>query len=97
MGNGATLRGKSERAERRIRLVAALVGIVLTVMAGWLALSRVGGSLRSLSYDIPFQDVFQHVPFLQPESDTADEVRIVYLEDIEGKDLGPEESGGASG
>jgi len=81
------LRGKSERAERRIRLVAALVGIVLTVMAGWLALSRVGGSLRSLSYDIPFQDVFQHVPFLQPESDTADEVRIVYLEDIEGKTL----------
>lgn len=70
------MRKKSERAERWIRLLAALVGIVLTVAAGYLALNRVGGSLRSLSYDIPFH---------YPKHNVADDVRIVYLGELDGK------------
>ena len=76
MANQATLRQKAERAERKIRLFAALIGIVLTVTAGWLSLNRLGGSLRSLSYDIPF---------LYPKHNVADDVRIVYLGELDGK------------
>jgi len=76
MANQATLRQKAERAERKIRLLAALIGIVLTVTAGWLSLNRLGGSLRSLSYDIPF---------LYPKHNVADDVRIVYLGELDGK------------
>jgi len=69
---------KPKRTERNIRLLAALVGIALTVTAGYLALNRMGGSLRSLSYDIPF---------LFTKHDMADDVRIVYLGDLDGKAL----------
>lgn len=73
-----TLWDQTRRAERRIRLFAAVIGIVLTVAAGWLALHRLGGSLLTLSYD---------VPFLYPKKNVADDVRIVYLGELDGKVL----------
>lgn len=69
---------KAKRAERNVRLAAALIGIILTVVAGYLALSRMGGSLRYLSYDIPF---------LAYPAKTADEVRIVYLDELDGASI----------
>jgi adenylate cyclase len=69
---------KMSRVERNVRLAAALAGIVLTVAAGYLALSRMGGSLTYLSYDLPF---------LAYPDKTADEVRIVYLDELDGASL----------
>ncbi len=68
-------RDTARKAERSVRLAAALVGVLLTVAAGYLALYRMGGSLRSLSYDIPF---------LAYPAKTVDEVRIVYLDELDG-------------
>lgn len=78
MKGGVTVKGKSERAERKVRLAAALIGVVLTVAAGYLALSRMGGSLQYLSYDIPF--------LVQP-TNTADQVRIVYIDELDERDV----------
>ncbi len=66
------------RVERNVRLAAVLAGIILAVAAGYLALSRMGGSLRYLSYDLPF---------LAYPDKTADEVRLVYLDKLDGAHL----------
>ena len=42
------------RVEWTVRLAAAVLGIGLSVAAGYLGLSRMGDSLRYLSYDLPF-------------------------------------------
>lgn len=69
------MREKAERAERRVRIVTGLVGVALTMAAGFLALSRVGGGLVTLGYDIPFS--------LRP-GETSDQVRIVYIDELDG-------------
>ncbi|MEP2774931.1 MAG: adenylate/guanylate cyclase domain-containing protein [Luteolibacter sp.] len=69
---------RAMRAERKVRLAAALVGMLLTVAAGYLALYRMGGSLLYLSYDIPF---------LAYPAKTSDEVRLVYLDELDGLSL----------
>ncbi len=66
------------RVEQNVRLVAVVTGIILAVAAGYLALSRMGGSLRYLSYDLPF---------LAYPDKTADEVRLVYLDKLDGAHL----------
>ena len=65
-------------SERRIRLLTALAGVVLAVLAGYLVSFRVGGSIRTLSYDVPF--VFPH-------GASADDIRIVYLDELDGQFL----------
>ncbi len=69
---------KMSRVEQNVRLVAVVTGIILAVAAGYLALSRMGGSLRYLSYDLPF---------LAYPDKTADEVRLVYLDKLDGAHL----------
>lgn len=78
MSNQSNAKRKTSRVERNVRLSAALAGIVLTVAAGYLALSRMGGSITYLSYDLPF---------LAYPDKTADEVRIVYLDELDGASL----------
>ncbi|MBU6327431.1 MAG: hypothetical protein KGQ89_07380, partial [Verrucomicrobia bacterium] len=46
--------GALGRTERATRVVAALIGAVLTVGIGNFALLRIGDPLVSLSYDLPF-------------------------------------------
>jgi adenylate cyclase len=65
-------------SERRIRWMMALAGVVITVLVGHLAFYRIGGSIRTLSYD---------VPFIFPPSASADDVRIVYLDELDGQFL----------
>jgi hypothetical protein len=43
MSSQSNAKRKTSRVERNVRLSAALAGIVLTVAAGYLALSRMGG------------------------------------------------------
>ncbi|MCX6879098.1 MAG: adenylate/guanylate cyclase domain-containing protein [Verrucomicrobia bacterium] len=62
------------RTEWGTRLAVALVGAGLTVLAGYVALFRPGEALVSLSYDMPF---IVHRP------GTTDELRIVYLNQLE--------------
>ena len=78
MSSQSNAKRKTSRVERNVRLSAALAGIVLTVAAGYLALSRMGGALTYLSYDLPF---------LAYPDKTADEVRIVYLDELDGASL----------
>ena len=78
MSSQSNAKRKTSRVERNVRLSAALAGIVLTVAAGYLALSRMGGELTYLSYDLPF---------LAYPDKTADEVRIVYLDELDGASL----------
>ncbi len=66
---------KPLRLERRIRLLTITVGALLTIAAGWLALMRAGGSLVTLSYDLPF---------LFHSAGGTDNLRIVYLDEFEG-------------
>ncbi len=66
------------RTERGTRLAVALIGAVLSVAAGYLALFRPGESLVSLSYDMPF---------LVYHPGIADELRIVYLNKLDGEML----------
>lgn len=66
--------GMIRRTERGTRLAAALVGAVLTLIAGHLALLRLGESLVLLSYDMPF---IIHRP------GSGDELRIVYLNQLD--------------
>ena len=78
MSSQSNAKRKTSRVERNVRLSATLVGIVLTVAAGYLALSRMGGALTYLSYDLPF---------LAYPDKTANEVRIVYLDELDGASL----------
>ena len=78
MAERSTLRDKAKRAERRVRLMAGLVGILLTVSAGVFALKYRDSSLRYLSYDLPY---------LTRPVDTDNQVRIVYLDELEGESV----------
>ena len=60
------------QSERLTRLFTACTGALLTVLAGWAALSRAGSSLVTLSYD---------VPFVVHRAGAADDLRIVYVDD----------------
>lgn len=66
--------------ERRIRLLTTLVGVALAVLAGYLAFFRLGGAVRTLSYDLPF--ILGHRP------GGAEDVRIVYIDELDGKFVG---------
>lgn len=72
----ATLQQQAKKAERRVRLFTGIIGIILTIVAGYFALTRMGGSLRSLSYDIPY---------LVHRGGQANDVRIVYLDELDGE------------
>ncbi|MGJ8641837.1 MAG: CHASE2 domain-containing protein [Luteolibacter sp.] len=74
----ATLQQQAKKAEQRIRLISAVIGISLTVVAGYLALTKMSGSLWSLSYDIPY---------LAHSGGQANDVRIVYLDELDGEAL----------
>ncbi len=80
MGRFSLLRrfGIIRSTERRTRIATALVGAALTIFIGWCALFRLGGSLLSLSYD---------VPFVAHRAGSPDEIRIVYLDELEGESL----------
>jgi adenylate cyclase len=71
------LRDKAKGAERRVRIVTGLIGVVLALAAGWLALSRTGGNLVTLSYDIPYL----------ARGGEVDGVVIVYLDELDGDTL----------
>ena len=62
--------------ERVIRLLTALAGVVLAVAAGYLALFRFGAPVLTLSYD---------VPLLFNRTENSQDVRIVYLDEVDGK------------
>ena len=66
--------GMIRRTEWGTRLVLALAGAVLTVCAGYFALQRMGESLVSLSYDMPFMI---HRP------GTAGDLRMVFLNQLD--------------
>lgn len=66
------------RTERGTRIVAAIIGVLLAVLVGQLALHRPGKSLVSASYDIPF---LVHTP------ENKGLIRIVYLDQSEGEFL----------
>lgn len=72
----ATFQQKAKKAEQRVRLFTGIIGIILTIVSGYLALSRMGGSLRSLSYDIPF---------LAHRGGQANDIIIVYLDELDGE------------
>lgn len=65
--------GVIRRTERGTRLVAALIGVFLTVCVGYVALLRAGKPLVSMSYDMPF---------IVHRAGSAGELRIVYLSDL---------------
>lgn len=62
--------------ERAIRLLTAVAGVALAVAAGYLALFRLGASVVTLSYDVPL--------LFNPKENSQD-VRIVYLDEANGK------------
>jgi adenylate cyclase len=62
--------------ERVIRLLTAVAGVALAVAAGYLALFRLGASVVTLSYDVPL--------LFNPKENSQD-VRIVYLDEADGK------------
>lgn len=66
--------GLVRRTERGTRIAAALVGAVLAAVAGHAALFRMGESVVSLSYDMPF---------IIHRAGTADDLRIVYLDQLD--------------
>lgn len=59
-------------------MLVALTGVLFTGIAGHLALSKLGGSLVHLSYDFPF---------LFNPRETVRDVRIVYLDELDGQTL----------
>ncbi|MEK0449301.1 MAG: hypothetical protein RL088_1569 [Verrucomicrobiota bacterium] len=61
--------------EGRTRLIAAIVGLLLAVASGVLALTRLGGSVVTLSYDLPF--IFHR-------SGTPENIAIVYMDETDG-------------
>ena len=78
MPDGPTPAAGRWNKERGIRLLTMLAGVALAVVAGYLALFRLGGSIRTLSYD---------VPFLFAPATPADDIRIVYLDELDGQFL----------
>jgi adenylate cyclase len=62
------------RTERGTRVAAALVGAALTVFIGHAGLFRLGESVVSLSYDMPF---------IVHEAGAAADLRIVYLDKLD--------------
>jgi class 3 adenylate cyclase/CHASE2 domain-containing sensor protein len=60
--------------ERWVRAFVLLVGVLLTVGAGWLGLYRLGDSLRLLSYDFPF---------LFHRAGGTEEICMVYIDKME--------------
>lgn len=72
------MREKGRRAERSVRLVTGLVGVALTLAAGCLALTRLGGALMTLSYDLPY---------LFHSAGGTDGIVVVYLDKMDGKKL----------
>ena len=67
--------GLIRRTERSTRIATASVGAAMSVMMGLLALSRLGGSIVSLAYDLPFAFHRAGAP--------AD-VRLVLLDQLDG-------------
>lgn len=63
-------------SERTIRVLTSVAGVALAVLAGCLALFRFGGSVRTLSYDIPF--IAGH------RAGGTEDVRIVYIDELDG-------------
>jgi class 3 adenylate cyclase/CHASE2 domain-containing sensor protein len=76
MAGQANTPPNSAFTERRIRVVMALACAALSVLAGHLALLRVGGSVSTMSYDIPF--LLGHRP------GGTEDLRIVYLDELDG-------------
>lgn len=66
--------GMVRRTERGTRVAAALVGAALTVLIGHAGLFRLGESVVSLSYDMPF---------IVHEAGAAADLRIVYLDKLD--------------
>jgi adenylate cyclase len=62
--------------ERTIRVLTCVAGVALAILAGWLALFRLGGAVRTLSYDIPF--IAGH------RAGGTEDVRIVYIDQLDG-------------
>ena len=62
------------RSERGTRIAAAIVGALLTTLVGYFALLRLGATLVSASYDMPF---------VLHRAGSADSVRIVYLDQLD--------------
>lgn len=67
-------KGMIRRTELGTRIAAALVGVVLTVFIGHAGLFRMGESIDSLSYDLPF---------VIHRAGTAPDLRIVYLDELD--------------
>lgn len=66
--------GLIRRTERGTRVTTILLGALLTCMVGLSALLRMGDSLVTLSYDLPF---------IVHRAGGADDVRIVYLNELD--------------
>jgi adenylate cyclase len=75
MPDGPTSTAVANWTERLLRLATGFVGVTLAVTAGYLALFRLGGAVRTLSYDLPF--AFHR-------SGGAQDVRIVYIDELDG-------------
>lgn len=76
MAEQAIAARKSTLTERKIRVVMTIACVAITVLAGHLALFRIGGSVRTLSYDMPF--LLGHRP------GGTEDLRIVYLDELDG-------------
>jgi len=76
MPDGSTSTAIANRTERLLRLATGFVGVTLAVATGYLALFRLGGDVRTLSYDVPF--VVGH------RGGGAQDVRIVYIDELDG-------------
>ncbi|MEK7952883.1 adenylate/guanylate cyclase domain-containing protein [Luteolibacter soli] len=84
MLDGVTSTAVANKTERLLRLATGFVGVVLAVLAGYLALFRLGGDVRTLSYDIPFT-LRSDIPFTAGHrSASFDDVRIVYIDELDG-------------
>ena len=75
MLDGVTSTAVANRTERLLRLATGFVGVVLAVLAGYLAQFRLGGEVRTVSYDIPFA---------MHGSGGFQDVRIVYIDEFDG-------------
>ncbi|RYG18456.1 CHASE2 domain-containing protein, partial [bacterium] len=75
MLDGVTSTAVANRTERLLRLATGFVGVALAVTAGYLALFRLGGEVRTLSYDLPFA---------VHRGGGVQDVRIVYIDELDG-------------
>jgi adenylate cyclase len=66
----------SPTSERRIRWLMAFAGMAIAILVGYLAFFRIGGAVRTLSYDLPF--ILGHRP------GGAEELVIVYIDELDG-------------